>query len=491
MMASRRNLAGSAIVTSLEAIIETALLIAAPYPVWRLLCFPPFRRGRASKARILAGVLLVYIAIVGIVAVTEPGGLRYLVGFAAVVALFLWYRSRPSYGRRRNLPPGRLTLLPIGPARDLHEYERQAATYGPVFKTGASLPLVTLRPMVCIVGHRLGLDLLSNHEESLAITPVFPLSRFLPAGFLRNMAPTDHQLYAKRFHAAFAAAPAESFADDIANAIRDALARMSADGARGPGGGVDPRAYFRSMMFEILAQVFFGIKRDSAALARMKQLYDTLDMPTLTSRSPVRRVEPTLTALMEFLREQATLAPSAEDAALGHPVCVLGELAREDPRALDDRTVLGNLIQMVESGGADVAGVLTWATYLLSHNRGWIARLREIPDQPYLTSGSLADRVISETLRLEQSEYLYRAANRDIEFQGYVIPRGWMIRICIREGHRDPDMFAEPEIFDPDRFLDGPLPISLYAPFGLFRHRCVGAQLTQAVGRILVHVLAT
>ena len=57
--------------------------------------------------------------------------------------------------------------------------------------------------------------------------------------------------------------------------------------------------------------------------------------------------------------------------------------------------------------------------------------------------------------QLAQSEYLFRRANNAIQFRGVVIPAGWLVRVCIREIHRDPAVFTNPDRFDPDRFLDG------------------------------------
>ena len=64
---------------------------------------------------------------------------------------------------------------------------------------------------------------------------------------------------------------------------------------------------------------------------------------------------------------------------------------------------------------------------------------------------SIGERVIRESLRLEQSEYLARRTTADIRFHGYRFPKGWRVRICIREGHRSADAFDRPDEFDPDR----------------------------------------
>ena len=60
-----------------------------------------------------------------------------------------------------------------------------------------------------------------------------------------------------------------------------------------------------------------------------------------------------------------------------------------------------------------------------------------------------------ETLRLEQSEYLYRRVARPIDVDGLRIPAGWILRLCVNESHRDPAVFADPDRFDPRRFRSG------------------------------------
>ena len=98
--------------------------------------------------------------------------------------------------------------------------------------------------------------------------------------------------------------------------------------------------------------------------------------------------------------------------------------------------------------------------------------------------------MIRESLRLEQSEYLARRTTDDIRFHGYRFPKGWRVRICIREGHRSADAFERPTEFDPDRWLDRTHPPTEYAPFGLYRHHCLAARLTQRVGAIFLEELA-
>ena len=52
-----------------------------------------------------------------------------------------------------------------------------------------------------------------------------------------------------------------------------------------------------------------------------------------------------------------------------------------------------------------------------------------------------------------------RKATTDIRFAGWTIPKGWGVRICLREPHRDPAAFVRP-----DAYRTGPLPRSQPPP---------------------------
>jgi cytochrome P450 len=74
--------------------------------------------------------------------------------------------------------------------------------------------------------------------------------------------------------------------------------------------------------------------------------------------------------------------------------------------------------------------------------------------------------------------------------EGYTIPAGWWLRILVREGHRDPDVFADPERFDPCRFARGTPPRSEYSPFGLDAHACIGEALTRMFAIVVARELS-
>src|SRR3990172_4273656 len=140
--------------------IELFILTAAAWPLIKVCISPPFWRTfphlgvkavclLCDYAFFLVGMVLFFTQLLLPLAVVAAG-----------VLLTLGWRALPGYGRRRGLPPGQLTLLPLGPWFDEQFFLNQAARYGQVFKTS-----YFFQPMVCIVGLPIGLDLLRRHDE--------------------------------------------------------------------------------------------------------------------------------------------------------------------------------------------------------------------------------------------------------------------------------------------------------------------------------------
>ena len=170
--------------------------------------------------------------------------------------------------------------------------------------------------------------------------------------------------------------------------------------------------------------------------------------------------------------------------------CSLDLVARH-PDALCDPTLLGNLVYMVETGGRDLANLLTWALKMLADQPAWLAKLEVETCAGGEVGGSdLAARIIAETLRLEQSESIMRTTRRPLVIGGYHIPAGWLVRICVRESHRDPASFAEPDRFDPDRFKGSWPGSDVYAPLGIGRTACLGRTFVQVAGSTVLQTLA-
>ncbi len=68
-----------------------------------------------------------------------------------------------------------------------------------------------------------------------------------------------------------------------------------------------------------------------------------------------------------------------------------------------------------------------------------------------------------------------RSLARPMVLRGYEIPAGAMLSPSIYLTHRRPDLYPEPEVFRPERFLGKKIDPYSYFPFGGGPRRCLGA----------------
>ncbi|CAB0032647.1 unnamed protein product [Trichogramma brassicae] len=100
------------------------------------------------------------------------------------------------------------------------------------------------------------------------------------------------------------------------------------------------------------------------------------------------------------------------------------------------------------------------------------ASIRQLLDLKYL------DRVAKEVLRLYPSvPTVGRCLEKDLVLDFYFIPKGTQVDLHIYQLHRDPDVWDDPECFEPDRFLPENCNVRhshAYAPFADGPRACLG-----------------
>ncbi len=100
------------------------------------------------------------------------------------------------------------------------------------------------------------------------------------------------------------------------------------------------------------------------------------------------------------------------------------------------------------------------------------ADMSTLAQLPYL------DAVINESLRLTPSlPMALRHASRATSIDGHEIHQGEMVAACMTLTHRRPDIFANPNQFQPERFLEKSFSSSEFCPFGGGTRSCAARQL--------------
>ncbi|MFE0421332.1 cytochrome P450 [Streptomyces sp. NPDC058953] len=168
--------------------------------------------------------------------------------------------------------------------------------------------------------------------------------------------------------------------------------------------------------------------------------------------------------------------PGPEGPGLLHVLLEAGDTRPE----YTDRLIRDELVTLLVAGHETTASTLTWLYLLLDRHPA--ARERALAAGP---EGSperhLAVRaIVQETLRFYPSAWILpRHAARDDVLTGYTVEAGTDLLVCPYLTHRDPGLWAEPERFEPERFLTPgrrPAHPGSYLPFGIGPRACLGLQ---------------
>ena len=438
----------------------------------RLLIGPNLRHAESAVWRRLLADGIVAVALVVIGAVSAIATATWWVAavvplaFLASAARRLW-NARPWRGVGQGLPPGRLDRG-AGWITSPNWFAEQAAAHGTVFKSN-----FYDAPTICTTDLALGTRLLREHPTELG-PPWAPYDRFVPGGSVRGAEGERHAELRRIYARALSPPVVKSWEPLLA-----AHARVCLDGLVdecAASGTVNPREAVRRCVVESWCAVLLGIPPSVPAFAEVRELFDRLDPDRhfYAEPFPDDDVEVWLARIGQLVVEGAR-RPDAPHS-----------LARQfdgAEHALDDPAVLRNVIYSVVTSRDDVAGLLVWVLWYLAADAEWSRALRDASGETGPDREALADRIVSETIRLEQSEFLMRRAHVDFEHEGVTVPADWYVRVCIREIHRDPATFPEPERFDPARHADGGCGRDVYSPFGVDHRACLGELLTRTFAR--------
>ena len=160
-------------------------------------------------------------------------------------------------------------------------------------------------------------------------------------------------------------------------------------------------------------------------------------------------------------------------------------LARDDEgRAMTDEEVRDELVTLLFAGHETTATSLAWAFDLLLHYPRALSRL--VAD---LDSGAseYLDATIMETMRVRPVVALVdRHVRQAVRIGGQTIPAGAVACPNIYLVQRRADLYQDPAVFDPDRFVGQTPPAFGWFPFGGGIRRCLGASFATFEMRIVV-----
>ncbi len=229
-------------------------------------------------------------------------------------------------------------------------------------------------------------------------------------------------------------------------------------------------------------------------------LAERLNGPLLLVSERDRRMQ----AAVELLHERVQRMIDERRASGQLQADLLGRLLSaqdEGQKApMTDTQVRDEALTLFLAGHETTASSLAWALYLLVRHpeiyrqvRAEADALTQAPRYEDLPRLALTQRVFKETIRLYPP---LPAFNRDttaaLTVCGYTLPPGTVVIICPYATHHRPDLWPQPERFDPDRFTPaGEAGRSRYAylPFSAGPRICIGNHFALMEGTLVLATL--
>ncbi|APR79305.1 Cytochrome P450 family protein [Minicystis rosea] len=232
--------------------------------------------------------------------------------------------------------------------------------------------------------------------------------------------------------------------------------------------------------------------------ARAKTLAESLVEPIHWPGEQTRRIEHS-TAVIE--RRVERMIAERRAAGLDRRDLLTALLtAYDEDGGMSDKQVRDEIITLFVAGHETTATALAWSLYLLARHPEAYARARDEARQLGGRAATIEDlpklgyclKVFKESMRLYPPVYFFgRQASADVRIGAYDLPRGAIILISLYAMQRRPEVWPDPERFDPERFTpaaEEARPKLAWAPFSGGPRTCIGNHFALMEGPI---VLAT
>jgi cytochrome P450 len=235
----------------------------------------------------------------------------------------------------------------------------------------------------------------------------------------------------------------------------------------------------------VILRAVFGA--DGAELQQLRELlpkWVTLGSKLALLPTPVHRAgrwspwarlasyRQTYESLIDNLISRARQDPHFEDRT---DVLSLFLRSTYDDGTTMSRSDIGDeLLALLAAGHETTASTLAWAFERISRHPEVLARLvAEVPGD----GNSYRQATIFE---VQRNRTVIDFSGRDVaapmyELGQWLVPQGYSILVSLLALHRDPQVYPDPERFDPERFLHEKPNTYSWVPFGGGTRRCVGA----------------
>lgn len=307
----------------------------------------------------------------------------------------------------------------------------------------------------------------------------------------------EHRRHRRLMQDAFSVSRLTAYQPHLHRIAETAIARMPT------GPEVDLRVHLKALALDIALEVFVGERLDRAEADRINSAFvDLIEAggALLRLRIPGTRWDRGHRArriVDELFADLVTRRRARPGDDLMSSLC----MARTaDGAQLSDDQIIDHMRFMLFAAHDTATIAMTSMTYRLGRNMQWQSRLRDesmaAGDNPTMTElrdSPVMQAVFAEALRLRPPvPVIPRAAVKDTALCGYHIPAGTFVIIVTGSQHRLPEIWPQPDVFDPTRFLGVAAPPRhrmAWMPFGGGAHQCIGMRFSYLETATVLHHL--
>ncbi|XP_068638828.1 cytochrome P450 716B1-like [Aristolochia californica] len=434
----------------------------------------------------------------------------------ALLTIFLFFLR--DQGRKRSskkLPPGSLGLPLIGQSLQLLRAMRantaekwlqdRVKMYGPVSKLS-----LFGSPTVFLVGPAANKFLFTSDSETLSNEQIRSIHMILGDRNLLTLRGDDH----RRVRAALMSFLKPEVLKDYVGKM-DEEVKKHIDTYWKEQQELKAMPLMKTLTFDIISSLLFGLERGprrrnmiSAFREMMMGMWAVpMNLPFTRFNRSLRASRRLRTMATQLIHEKRQALEEGRASPHDDLVTCLLDIRNEDNEGLISEEEIRDNVALVMVAGHDTSAVvLTFFIRLLATNpdiranvlqeQEEVTRCKD-PEKPLtwedLSKMKYTWKTATEILRVIPPVFGgFRRALKDLEFDGYTIPKDWQIFWASASTHLDETIFAEPWKIDPSRF-DGQTPVTPYSfvAFGGGPRICPGNEFARLEILVTVHYLVT
>lgn len=367
--------------------------------------------------------------------------------------------------------------------------ETAAQRYGDIFNA----PVFGNHPVVLFISHPPTLQRIFTSDTKQIIAPANQFTQPIVGDYsIFTMEGSRHRRERRLLMPPFHGERMQSYGQLICELADKAMSSISI------GTQFSARQLAQGISLEVTLKAVFGIDQEE----RFKQLRsllvsftDALQSPLIGgllffpslqqdwgTRSPWGYVRSLQRQISEVV--QAEIRDRRNQNHTGSDILSLLMSARDEAgQPMSDAELHDELITLLLAGQDPTAIAIAWGMYWIHHHPQVgeklleeLKSLEKAPDPTRLTQLPYLTAVCNEVLRLSPVAVLTtpREVKEPIELMGYQLEPGVRLYGCIYLTHLRSDLYPEPKLFRPERFLKRQFSPYEFLPFGGGARRCIG-----------------